>query len=78
MSTAPRIVTTRDVFVTGGTGYIGRRVIAALVERGHRVRALVRPASRLRLPQGCTSVVGDAQSPPVGERIIAVPEILEA
>jgi len=60
MSTAPRIVTTRDVFVTGGTGYIGRRVVAALVERGHRVRALVRPASRLRLPQGCTSVVGDA------------------
>jgi len=60
MITAPRIVTTRDVFVTGGTGYIGRRVVAALVERGHRVRALVRPASRLRLPQGCTSVVGDA------------------
>jgi hypothetical protein len=23
MSTAPRIVTTRDVFVTGGTGYMG-------------------------------------------------------
>ena len=53
-------MTTRDVFVTGGTGYIGQRVAAALVERGHRVRALVRPASQLRLPQGCTRVVGDA------------------
>jgi len=60
MSPEPRARTTRDVFVTGGTGYIGRRVVAALVERGHRVRALVRPASQLRLPRGCTSVIGDA------------------
>jgi uncharacterized protein YbjT (DUF2867 family) len=48
------------VFVTGGTGYIGRRVIPALLARGHRVRALVRPASQLRLPRGCTAVIGDA------------------
>jgi uncharacterized protein YbjT (DUF2867 family) len=60
MTTEPRTVTTRDVFVTGGTGYIGRPVVAALVERGHRLRALVRPASQLRLPHGCTSIVGDA------------------
>jgi uncharacterized protein YbjT (DUF2867 family) len=60
MATAPRTVSTRDIFVTGGTGYIGRRVIPALVARGHRVRALVRPASRLRLPLGCTPVIGDA------------------
>jgi len=60
MSTEPPTVTRRDVFVTGGTGYIGRRVVATLVERGHRVRALVRPASQLRLPHGCTRVVGDA------------------
>ena len=60
MTTEPRAGTTRDVFVTGGTGYIGRRVVAALVERGHRVRALVRPASQLRVPHGCTGVVGDA------------------
>jgi len=60
MTTAPRTVTARDVFVTGGTGYIGQRAIAALVERGHRVRALVRPASQRHLPHGCTAVVGDA------------------
>ena len=60
MTTEPPTGTTRDVFVTGGTGYIGRRVVAALVERGHRVRALVRPASQLRVPHGCTGVVGDA------------------
>ena len=60
MSGETRTGTTRDVFVAGGTGYIGRRVIAALLERGHRVRALVRPASQLRLPLGCMIVVGDA------------------
>ena len=60
MSTESPTVTARDVFVTGGTGYIGRRIIPALVARGHRVHALVRPASQLRLPLGCTPVVGDA------------------
>jgi uncharacterized protein YbjT (DUF2867 family) len=50
----------RDVLVTGGTGYIGRRLIAALLERGHRVRALVRPESAAKLPAGATPVMGDA------------------
>lgn len=31
-----------DVFLTGATGYIGGSVAAALAERGHRVRGLVR------------------------------------
>jgi uncharacterized protein YbjT (DUF2867 family) len=48
------------VFVTGGTGYIGSRVIPELVARGHRVRALARPASASRLCAGCTPVIGDA------------------
>ena len=51
---------TRDVFVTGGTGYIGSRLIPALVARGHRVRALVRASSASRFPLDCTRVVGDA------------------
>jgi nucleoside-diphosphate-sugar epimerase len=33
------------VFITGGTGYIGRLLCRRLVEAGHEVRALVRPAS---------------------------------
>jgi uncharacterized protein YbjT (DUF2867 family) len=52
--------TSRDVFVTGATGYIGRRLTDALVARGHRVRALVRPESTGRAPAGATTVVGDA------------------
>jgi uncharacterized protein YbjT (DUF2867 family) len=50
----------RDVFVTGGTGYIGQRLIPALAARGHRVRALARAGSRSRVPRGATVVVGDA------------------
>ena len=46
--------------MAGGTGYIGRKLIPRLLERGHQVRALVRPGSESKLPGGCTAVVGDA------------------
>jgi uncharacterized protein YbjT (DUF2867 family) len=48
------------IFVTGGTGYMGKRLLPALVLRRHAVRALVRPASAKRLPSGVEPVVGDA------------------
>lgn len=35
------------VLVTGANGFLGRHVVAALLARGHRVRALVRAAVRL-------------------------------
>jgi uncharacterized protein YbjT (DUF2867 family) len=50
----------RCVFVTGGTGYLGRALIASLLDRGHRVRALVRPGSEGKLPHGCQIVFGNA------------------
>ena len=50
----------RNVFVTGGTGYMGRSLIAVLMERGHQVRALVRPGSEGKLPPGCPLVMGNA------------------
>ena len=48
------------VFVTGGTGYLGRALLVALRSRGHTVRALVRPGSESRLPPGVPWVYGDA------------------
>lgn len=48
------------VFVTGGTGYVGRPLILQLLERGHEVHALVRPGSERKLPEGCHAVFGDA------------------
>ena len=50
----------RDVFVTGSTGYIGTRLIPALVAREHRVRGLARAQSVGRVPAGAVAVVGDA------------------
>jgi len=46
------------VFLTGGTGYIGSRLIPALVRRGHYVRALVRPGSESKVAGGIEFVVG--------------------
>jgi uncharacterized protein YbjT (DUF2867 family) len=48
------------ILVTGGTGYIGRRLLAALVARGHSVRALVRPSSAGKLPHTVAAIAGNA------------------
>ncbi len=53
------------IFLTGGTGYIGRSLARRLAEAGHEVRALVRPTSNAEpLKQlGIATFVGD-----VGDR----------
>ncbi|HET8564070.1 MAG TPA: NAD(P)H-binding protein [Candidatus Binatia bacterium] len=53
----------RDVFITGGTGYMGQRLTSTLLARGHRVRVLARQASASRVPEGASVVVGDALDP---------------
>ena len=53
------MTTRRRVFITGGTGYLGRALIPLLLERGHEVRALVRRGSESKLPRGCRGVAGD-------------------
>jgi len=50
----------RDVFITGATGFMGSRLAAELLRRGHRVRALARAGSDSRVPRGCEIVHGDA------------------
>jgi uncharacterized protein YbjT (DUF2867 family) len=49
-----------SVFITGGTGYMGSRLIPLLVKRGHNVKALVRKGSEAKLAAGALGVVGDA------------------
>ena len=49
----------KTVFITGGTGYIGTRLIRSLLNNGHRVIALVRKGSENKVPAGCEIVIGD-------------------
>ena len=51
-----------SVFVTGGTGFMGRLLIATLLGRGHQVKALVREGSQHKLPAGTPAAVGDPLS----------------
>lgn len=48
------------VFITGGTGYIGRRLINQLLGKGYYVSALVRPGSEKKLPAGCKGIIANA------------------
>ena len=49
-----------NIFITGGTGYLGRELIPQLLGHGHKVRALVRAGSEKGLTGGCEVVPGDA------------------
>lgn len=48
------------VFITGGTGYMGSRLIQFLLAAGHSVNALVRPQSQAKLPPECEPIPGNA------------------
>jgi len=50
------------VFVAGGTGFMGKRLIASLLQRGHQVKVLVREGPQSKLPRGAQVVVGDPLS----------------
>jgi uncharacterized protein YbjT (DUF2867 family) len=51
----------RRILLTGATGYVGGRLLSALVSRGFQVRCLARDPSRLaqRVPAGVEVVRGD-------------------
>src|SRR5580765_8467215 len=56
----PSAIVPRNVFITGGSGYLGRFLIPQLLHRGHYITALVRNDSEKKLPAGCKPVAGDA------------------
>ncbi|MBS1493715.1 MAG: NAD(P)H-binding protein [Bacteroidetes bacterium] len=50
----------KNIFITGGTGYIGSRMIPILIKNGFEVTALTRKESIGKLPPGCKAVDGNA------------------
>ena len=50
-----------DIFLTGGSGFVGQHIITRLVDDGHTVRALARSAASARRVEqaGATAVLGD-------------------
>ena len=51
------------MLVTGATGFVGRRLVPALLDRGHDVTALVRDADTYDPPSGVRVVEGDLLAP---------------
>src|SRR5262245_33767048 len=50
----------KKIFIAGGSGYLGSRLIPLLLQREHEVTALVRKGSENKIPAGCKIVVVDA------------------
>src|SRR4051812_12097212 len=61
----------KQIFITGGTGYMGRRLIKLLLNNGYSVKALVREGSENKLPAGCNYVTGNAFD--AGSFVLAIP-----
>jgi uncharacterized protein YbjT (DUF2867 family) len=54
---------TRQVFLSGGTGYAGHALITKLIEHGHRPRVLARAGSEHKVPAGAETVPGNPLDP---------------
>ena len=48
-----------SICITGGTGYIGSRLIPLLANRGHELKAVVRPGSEKKIPANVSIVSAD-------------------
>jgi uncharacterized protein YbjT (DUF2867 family) len=49
----------KQIFITGGTGYMGQRLITLLIDKGYTIKALVRKGSENKLPPGCSYIMGN-------------------
>jgi len=49
----------KTIFITGGTGYIGKRLTKQLIKRGHKVLLLVRKSSEHKVPKDAVTIIAD-------------------
>jgi len=78
----------RQVFVTGGTGYMGSRLIPRLLERGHGIAALAeripskREAARrlglVTIAQMVNALIHAVENPAKGVEVVEVPKVRTA
>lgn len=63
---------TKTAFVTGGTGFIGANLVRLLLQEGYKVKALVRPTSKLDNLQNLDIeiVKGDLNDPDLGDKMV--------
>ena len=61
---------TRTIAITGATGFAGGQAAAALLRRGHAVRALVRKPAAAKLPVAVTMVAGDLNDSAALDRLL--------
>jgi uncharacterized protein YbjT (DUF2867 family) len=53
-------MTNRIIFITGGTGYVGKSLIPILINNGFQIKALVRPGSENKLTDNVEIITGNA------------------
>jgi uncharacterized protein YbjT (DUF2867 family) len=61
----------RSVFLSGGTGYVGRALITKLIQRGHRPRVLARAGSERKVPTGAEAVPGNPLDPATFSSVVS-------
>src|SRR3712207_409088 len=66
----PQVPAPPVVVVTGANGFVGSRSCAALVDRGARVRAVVRRPGTAPTLAGIAEVVGDFFDPELAARVV--------
>ena len=64
-----------DVFMTGGSGFVGSTLTARLTEEGHRVTVLSRGGAG-ELPEGASLLVGDPSRPGPWQDAVADHEVV--
>jgi uncharacterized protein YbjT (DUF2867 family) len=57
------VSTAKTIFITGGTGYMGKRLIRILLQRGYQVIALVRKGSEQKIPEGAKAITANPFDP---------------